>query len=64
MNAKYLRALTIYLLSESLFFSKALLRETEESEIYWDDSLEGDRGICVYFVAAVSLICFVRRCGE
>ena len=62
MNAKYLRALTIYLLSESLFFSKALWRETEKSEIDWDDSLEGDRGI--YIVAAVSLICFVRRCGE
>ena len=52
MNAKYLRALTTYLLS-TIFFSKAVLRETEQSEIYWD------MGICV--VAAVSLICFVRQ---
>ena len=61
-NAKYLRALTIYLKSESFFFSKALLKETEQSEIYCDESLEVDMGICV--VAMVLLICFVQRCGE
>ena len=56
-------ALNIYLLSESLFLSKTLFsKESEQSEIYRDDIWEGDMGI--YVVAAVSLICFVRRCGE
>ena len=47
---------------DQFFFAKALLRETEQPEIYCDDSLEGDMGI--YVVAAVSLICFVWRCGD